>query len=184
MKPMMILLVVAAMAAAAGALLPGAIDTSGTTTEHCVVEVLGQMDTGQLLTAEPWCVSGEEARADLYRSTGIRAESAAVLLANSGADPHVTELATAAVSVLGVHYDGANLTGSSLAVYGNNCTGGYINLPSSWVNRVSSSDNVMCSRIKHHDRYNTRGSYQSSWGSGGNLSYMSNRANSISYTRR
>ncbi len=151
--------------------------------EHCVVQVLGQADSGELVTTEPVCVTGDDlARADLYSASGIAGQSINVTLANAGSDARVTELAAAGASILGVHYDGANFSGSSFAVFGSNCAGGYINLSSSWVNRVSSTDNVLCSRIKHHDYYNTGGSYQSTWGSGGNLSYMANRANSISYT--
>lgn len=57
-----------------------------------------------------------------------------------------------------------------------------MNLSSRWKNRVSSTINVLCTRIKHHDYVNRGGSYQSTWWSGGTLSYMQNRADSISYT--
>lgn len=182
MRRLLFLLVAAAVAAASFIVAPR-LTTTAEAAQHCAVEVLGQADTGELIVSDPVCVSGDDAaRASLYAAAGISGESTNVVLANSGSDVRVTELAAAGASILGVHYDGINFGGSSFAVFGSNCLGGYINLSSSWINRVSSTDNVLCTRIKHHDYYNTGGSYQSTWGSGGNLSYMQNRANSISYT--
>ena len=103
--------------------------------------------------------------------------------AASGSETRVTDLAVgAASSLIGVHFDSPNLSGSSFAVYGNNCLGGYINMSGWWANRVSSTQHGICTRVKHHDYANKGGSYQSTWWGGGALSYMTNRANSISYT--
>jgi len=180
-----LLFVLTAMSIAAASLvvvprLTGSTEAAADT--HCVVQVLGVQDSGEFILTEPTCVTGgDQARADLYLAVGASGESINVTLANSGSDVRVTELA-AAVQVLGVHFDAVGFGGSSFAVVGNNCNGGYLNLSSSWINKVSSTDNVTCTRIKHHDNYNTSGTYQSTWGSGGSLSYMQNRANSISYT--
>ena len=97
----------------------------------------------------------------------------------SASSDRVIELA-AASSILGTHYDGV-YSGSSFTVTGSNCNGGWINLSGFWNNRVSSTVNGLCHRIKHHDYANKGGSYQSTWGWGGSLTYMNNRASSISY---
>lgn len=40
--------------------------------EHCAVQVLGTMDTGEMITSEPVCVFGDDrARADFYAAIGI-----------------------------------------------------------------------------------------------------------------
>lgn len=178
----LVFVLLAAVLAAATLVVASRIGGTESTAEHCVVQVIGQADTGQLITSDAVCVRGDDvARAQLYAAAGIAPGSTNVALANSGSDVRVTELAAAGASILGVHYDGLGFSGSSFAVYGSNCLGGWLNLSSSWINRISSTDNVLCTRIKHHDGYNTSGSYQSTWGGGHNLSYMQNRANSLSY---
>ena len=75
--------------------------------EHCAVQVLGTLDTGEMITSEPVCVFGDDqARADLYAAIGIGGASTNVALAASGSDVRVTELSAAAAQILGVHYDG------------------------------------------------------------------------------
>ncbi len=90
----------------------------------------------------------------------------------------------AAVSsfTLGIHYDYSNGGGSSITVVGSSCTGGWWNTPSWFDNRESSSYNG-CNRLKHWDYPNASGSYQSTWtvGQTDNLTYMSNRVESVSY---
>ena len=162
-----LLFVLSAMSIAAATLvvvprLTGSTESAANT--HCVVQVLGVQDSGEYILTEPTCVSGgDQARADLYLAMGASGESINVTLAASGSDVRVTELA-AAVEILGVHFDAWGYGGSTFSVVGSNCLGGYLNLSSSWINKVSSTDNVLCTRIKHHDNYNTGGSYQSTWG--------------------
>ena len=84
-------------------------------------------------------------------------------------------------SIIGIHYDGASFSGSSFSVSGSNCSGGYLNVSSTWNNRVSSTANG-CPTIRHYDGYNLIGTNQSTTGFGGNLTYMDNRTSSIQYT--
>lgn len=77
---------------------------------------------------------------------------------------------------------GSNYSGSSLSIAGSSCSGGWLNLPSNWVNRINSTVTYGsgCDRVKHFDSYALSGSYQSTWPNG-NLSYMIDRANSVQY---
>lgn len=125
---------------------------------HCVVEVIGQEDSGEFIVTEPYC---EATRAQAYASLS-------------------TTSSLAGSFTIGVHYDGFNYTGSSFSVVGSDCTGGYLNLSSTWINRVSSTSNG-CYRIAHYDGYNKTGASQSTYGFGGNLTTLNNDANSIAY---
>ncbi len=150
--------------------------------EHCVVQVLGQKPSGELILSEPRCVTGAAARADLLVSMGVDEWATDIKLISTGiTSSQRALLSRSASSILGVHYDYQN--GPSITVTGSNCNGGYVNLSSSWVNRVSYTVNFLCSRIKHYDFYNLSGTYQSTWYGVPNLTYMSNRANSIQYTQ-
>ena len=161
-----------ALAAAATLTLvaPGA---SGT--EHCVAHVVGQTADGELQLSEPVCIVGDDADRAALVANSISAIDAE--LASTG----ITTGIRLSGSVLGTHYDGV-YSGNSITVTGTgSCSGGWINLSAYWSNRVSSTINGVCTRVKHHDHANKGGSYQSTWGWGGALSYMNNRANSISY---
>ncbi len=162
--------------AALAVLAATAIIITGPTTssdEHCVAHVIDQLDTGEIVLSDPVCVRGDESvRAALVaQHTGTDVELAASGLGGTIRLNH---------NLLGIHYDGV-YSGSSFSVVGDGCTGGWVNLSSSWKNRVSSTINGVCTRVKHHDLENKVGSYQSTWGGGGDLSYMDNRAKSISY---
>ena len=141
--------------------------------QHCVAHVEDVLDDGEMVLSEPMCVTGDvrDRAALIEGQLGSDAQLAASGLGGS---------VRLSGSILGTHYDGV-YSGSSLTVTGSNCNGGYVNLSSYWDNRVSSTINGICHRIKHHDYSNKGGSYQSTWGWGGTLSYMNNRANSISY---
>jgi hypothetical protein len=159
-----------AVAAATVVLVAPASDAD----RHCVAHIVDVLDTGELVLSEPVCVTGDEtARAALVDGhlTEVDAQ-----LAASGLSGEIR----LSGSLLGIHYDGV-YSGSSFSVTGSDCNGGWVNLSSYWSNRVSSTINGICTRVKHHDYHNKVGSYQSTWGSGGALSYMNNRANSISY---
>ena len=134
---------------------PGA--TAAPREEHCVVRVLGQRPTGELETTAPTCAPTRDQA-----------------LARSGA--------TADADVpIGYHYDGVDLTGSSFTVVGSSCVGGWLNLPATWVNRVSSTLHG-CPHIRHFDGNNLTGASQMTVYPGGNLAAaMNNKTNSIQY---
>jgi hypothetical protein len=81
---------------------------------------------------------------------------------------------------IGVHYDGADLTGSSLTVVGADCLGGWLNLPSTWNNRISSTLHG-CPRIRHYDGVNLGTPQETTYSPGGNLGPLNNIASSVQY---
>src|SRR5690606_8486404 len=82
---------------------------------------------------------------------------------------------------IGIHYDGANFTGDSVTVVGADCTGGWLNLPGSWNDRISSTLHG-CPHIKHHLHVNLTGTSQTTSAPGGNLgSTLNNEVSSIQY---
>jgi hypothetical protein len=81
---------------------------------------------------------------------------------------------------IGVHYDGFDLTGSSLTVVGVDCLGGWLNLPSTWNNRISSTLNG-CPRIRHYDGVNLGTPQETTFSPGGNLGALNNIASSVQY---
>lgn len=125
---------------------------AGASLEHCVVTVTGVAPSGELEVGEPTC----------------------------HATPEAALAAAAASDVIGIHYDGFNFTGSSFTVVGDSCIGGYLNLSSTWNNRVSSTWNG-CPRVRHWDGYDLTGIAQTTLAPGGNLSTLNNKASSIQY---
>jgi hypothetical protein len=126
--------------------------------EHCVVQVVGQdAATGEVRLSDLTC--------DRTRDVALRRAGAAT---------------AAADHPIGVHFDGAGYTGSSLTVVGADCTGGWLNLPAAWNNRISSTLNG-CPRIRHFDGANLTPPEQTTLSPGGNLLSLNNKASSIQY---
>jgi len=141
---------------------------------HCVLVVTGQKQSGELITAPPVCMETE----------GLARLWAAPALSVAGA-PGLEPASVSALSTfnLGVHYDGFNGTGSSIAVVGSTCTGGYWNTPTAWDNRISSSFHG-CAALRHYDLPAKGGAVQLTTGAGTtkNLSALNNRTESVSYS--
>jgi hypothetical protein len=126
--------------------------------EHCVLRVTGQDHvTGELETAPMVCEPSQE-RA--LRGAGVAR--------------------TATTFTIGLHYDGFDLTGSSLTVVGSDCLGGWLNLPSTWNNRISSTSHG-CPRIRHYDGANLGTPQETTLTPGGNLGPLNNIASSVQY---
>ena len=133
--------------------------------QHCVVDVVGQEADGLLVLSEPTCYrTFDQAQSDA-RTAPAPADGSVQLMAAS--------------SVLGVHYDGANFTGSSITVSGTSCSGGYTNLTTDWRNRISSSLNG-CSVVRFYDGLNLTGVVETQYGSG-NLWGLNNKSDSVRY---
>lgn len=143
---------------------------------HCVAVVVGQEESGELVTTDPVCFETEGA-ARLWTSSGLALASTST---SSFGDDLIQPLA---IFTLGIHYDGFNGTGSSISVIGSSCTGGWWNTPIAWDNRISSSYHG-CAALRHYDFANKGGSYQLTVGVGTtkNLSLLNNRAESVSYS--
>ena len=137
----------------------GAEATAAPAEEHCVVRVVGQAADGELRTTEPVCSSSRAAALQRAgRALGVQ-----------GADWPI-----------GIHFDGAGYTGSSFTVVGADCTGGWLNLNASWINRVSSTMHG-CPRIRHFDGYNLTTPAETTLAPGANLTTNNNKTNSIQY---
>jgi hypothetical protein len=148
--------------------------------EHCVIEVIGQMKSGELVMSDPVCF-------DTFAQATFAASSGAVRVRSdtTPVDLFTTQDFAVALSsfTLGVHYDGSSGAGSSITVVGSSCSGGYWNTTEVWDNRISSTWNG-CYRIKHHDLPAMGGAYASTYGVGAvhNVpSALNNAAESISY---
>lgn len=141
---------------------------------HCVLVVLYQKADGELVMSKPTCFADEES-AEMWAADG----AGDLMLTDQGVPKTTT---TSSTFTLGRHYDGYSGTGSSIRIVGGDCTGGWWNTSSWWDNRISSSYNG-CARLTHWDYPNKLGTSESTYGSGttDNLSYMNNKAESVSY---
>jgi hypothetical protein len=139
---------------------PRADGATVTTEQHCVVRVTSHDADGRMRTTDPTCAA---TRTDALRKAGVS------LAATAEADHPI-----------GVHYDGFGYTGSSLTVVGADCTGGWLNMPAGWSNRISSTMHG-CPRIRHFDGYNLVSPEQTTLAPGANLLAMNNRTSSIQY---
>jgi hypothetical protein len=148
--------------------------------EHCVVRVLDQKPSGELVLSDSTCFETFAQAAFAASSGTVRLDPTISPgdLANAG------EVATLlSTFTLGVHYDGYSGSGSSISVVGSSCSGGYWNTPSTWDNRISSTWNG-CYRVTHHDLPGKGGASRSTIGAGSihNLVYpLNNAAESVSY---
>ena len=138
--------------------------------QHCVVDVTAVASDGAFEVSAPTCYSElAAAMEEVGLGTGIDTSL------------EVVAAVTLASTTIGVHYDGANFTGSSLTISGSNCLGGYLNLAATWDNRISSTISNFCGRIRHWTGYNTTGSFQDTVPSGNLSSPVNNAASSIQY---
>jgi hypothetical protein len=162
------------------AVLAGAGTATGEPVEHCVVEVVDQLDSGEFVMSDPVCYRSFPEAISAASSGAVRLDPDARPndLASLGAPAALLSTFT-----LGVHYDGYSGGGSSISVVGSSCSGGYWNTPPAWDNRISSTWNG-CYRVTHHDLPNKGGSYGSTYGAGSVHNVpagINNRAESVSY---
>jgi hypothetical protein len=166
-----------AAVAAAAALIPSTAARAAepaTTRDQCVESVIGRSDTGELITTAPRCFGTLE---DALSSVGYSRDAARVVRSGSGSPERVT---AAASVTIGVHFDGANRTGASITVSGDLCDGGYLNLSSDWINRISSTFNS-CPNTRFFDGFDKTGTVEPTTLSTNNLAILNNAANSILY---
>lgn len=167
---------------AAAAILSGPATATGgaprLAPQHCVVEVVGVLSTGELLMGPERC------HATLAEAVADSTNGAVLLPSSAGAEALADDRLAAAVSTftLGIHFDGPSGSGSSISVVGSDCSGGYWNTGSAWANRISSSWNG-CARLRHWDGPGKTGAYEDTRGSGttDTLTALDNRAESVSY---
>lgn len=138
-----------------------------------------QLSTGQLVLSGSRCYS-TFAEAMMDASSGSLVLPPATPSHILSSDNQVA--AEVSSFTLGVHFDGANGSGSSITVTGSGCNGGWWNTGASWANRISSTYNG-CGRLAHYDLPNKGGSVESTYGVGttDNLGILNNRAESVAY---
>lgn len=142
--------------------------------EHCVLNVTGQRDDGELITGAQKCYATfTEAMAAVgIDTTATRPMDLDPAALRSGEEDEDI--------IIAIHYDYWSLGGSSVTVAGVLCTGGWLNLPTNWKNRISSTASGVCSQITHFDLPNKLGTTEDTFPSG-NLSTLNNKAESIQY---
>lgn len=147
--------------------------------QHCVVEVVGESESGELITTEPVCfpVFSDAIR---FASAGdvVLPQSVGgdIVFANGGVAEAVSSFA------IGIHYDDYKGKGSSITITGSSCGGGYWNATGFWANRIKSSYNG-CPKLRHYDYPNRGGASQSTYtvGQTDNLSTLAGRVESVQY---
>lgn len=166
--------------------------------EHCVAAVAEQGRDGEIVLGDLRCyehfsaavldatngaivLSEDQDGESLF--TGEYALSGTAMVDKDG--PAYSALGSKPTSfTLGIHFDGSSGTGSSIAITGSSCTGGYWNATGFWKNRISSSWNG-CYRLRHYDYQNKSGSSYTTTGGGqiDNIaSWFSNKTESVSYS--
>jgi hypothetical protein len=150
-----------------------AAKTPSTPTEaapHCLTRVTGKLASGELQLSTPTCYA---TMAEVLLNA---AGGGAVNGRSSGGG-----VAAFGTFIIGTHFDGFGFTGASISVQGSDCYGGYINLTGWWANRVSSTING-CPAIVHYYWPNLGGTFETTYGGGGDLTYMNNLSESIAYS--
>jgi hypothetical protein len=145
-------------------------------TRHCVVQVVGQRASGELITSPMNCF---DTFREAMAATGVPGATSLREGATS-AELAAVNSTSSLSSIIGTHYEFANNSGSSISVSGTTCTGGWTNLSASWQNRISSTANG-CPRIRHFASANATGIWEDTTGAGGNLTLLDNLADSIQY---
>lgn len=170
----------------AATLLPAGAASAATTQElpeesHCVLRIIGTDADGSYETAPPDCyptlAEALEHSDPPATPNRLGAGSASAPVTGSG-DAGVS---AASGNTLAVHFDGANLSGSSIIITGGTCSGGHVNLSSSWINRISSTLNS-CGTVLFWDGFDKTGSYEATDLLTVNLGALNNRANSVGYS--
>lgn len=159
--------------------MAGSPSLSASPETHCVVNVVDQAVDGELITGPVRCYATfAEAMYDASNGTLALAED------TTGSDVFAGGVQAVQVAsfAIGIHYDGASGTGSSITVSGSGCTGGFWNTGSAWANRISSSWNG-CGRLRHWDLPTQGGASENTFGAGttDNLTSLNNKVESVSY---
>jgi hypothetical protein len=162
--------------------------TPSDATPHCLLKINGKEVTDNnkmgTFTTEPMrCYA---TYAEVLRKAGpavvadnIKATPAELLKPDALSKLNLLQ----ADSVIGIHFEYANGTGATLTVSGSNCSGGGLNVPIAWNDRISSTLNG-CPTIVHYENTNYALSSYSTYGAGSlqNITgYMDNKTSSILY---
>lgn len=120
-----------AAAPSAGAAGDDASPVPSTGGPHCVASITGLTPEGRYLLDQPVCYP------TLDEALAASGPPAAV---PESARARRTGVSASSVT-LATHFAALSLTGASISISGTTCGGGYVNLSSTWVNRISSTLN-------------------------------------------
>ncbi len=154
-KPVRALVVIASATSMATLAGPSVADASSSDRPppNCEVVVTGIQPNGEFVTTLPVC------------SRGKRTEPVSVDIEASG--------------TIAVHYSGTGFQGSTFTVTGSGCNGGWLNLPSQWINVISSTYSSCA--VTHFDYFYLTGDAETTYGNA-NLGPLNNRTNSARYS--
>lgn len=125
---------------------------------HCAVGVLGTEQSGEFVLSEPVCFDEFDVMTEEFGAESLDSDF-----------------------IIGTHYEHANLGGSSFSVWGSACTGGWLNVPSGWNDRISSTANG-CYRVRHWEHVNLSGAQFDTFSPWGNITgVMNDKTSSIQY---
>jgi hypothetical protein len=146
--------------------------TEPTGLDHCVTPVMSDAEIAAGHVSDVTC----------FASYGEAMESIGAMGFGAGGDDDSEGEGT---QILASHYDTSNGTGTALYVWGNDCNGGGLALSGSWNDRISSTRNGVCSKVKHWQHADYTGEWQNAIGSSGSLTsmngYLSDQVSSIKY---
>jgi hypothetical protein len=134
---------------------------------QCAITVTGQLPTGQFTTEPMTCWLAPEGVTVVPKASSTTDSSDRVSPMNGSTPP----------GIIGTHFDGFNFTGSYISVSGWTCSGGWLNLSSGWINRISSTNSPCW--VAHFDGYDLTGDVE--YATFANLGALNNRANSLQY---
>jgi hypothetical protein len=155
------------MSPTAGATTPS---DSKTEITHCVVSVIGQLESGEFVLSDEEC----------YSDFGSAMESLG--LGESAATPAQAQAAALSIqSTLATHYDGASYTGSSFSVLGVNCLGGCVKHECLLGQPGVVDVQPVLPAVRHWTGVNLSGQYQDTLSSGNLSSPVNNTVSSIQY---
>ncbi|MEN8040681.1 MAG: hypothetical protein ABFR95_04170 [Actinomycetota bacterium] len=128
--------------------------------QHCVVDVVGQADDGELIMGTERCF-------ETFAEVTSYASGGDVLLPADMGPSEFAASSVAAVSsyAIGIHYTGRYGTGSSITVVGSSCTGGWWH-PPVWMRYDMSSTHNGCPKIEHRTGTDGTGFASTTYGVG------------------
>lgn len=137
---------------------------------HCVASITGLTPEGRYLLDQPVCYPTlDEALAASGPPAGAPEST---LERRSGMSAASVTLAT--------HFAALSLTGASISISGTTCGGGYVNLSSSWVNRISSTLNN-CPSVVFFAGVDKGGAAEVTTAGSHNLGSLNDLSQSVSY---
>lgn len=141
---------------------------------HCVLHVIGQEPDGEYITEDLGCFGSLD---DALTTAGAIPPDT---FRRMSAPAREAVVAAQLTMTIGTHFENANRTGASISVTGSDCGGGYVNLSSDWVDRISSTSNG-CGATRFFEGFDKSGASETTNYATLNLGSRNNSSRSIQY---